>query len=681
MLNCNSMKSLAAELGVDHIVSLDLETFYMDKNRGKNKAYSLRTMTYYGYVFHDLFRVHGIGWAVDDEPVEWTDMASFVAEVNALKEQGLKVAILAHNCRFDASCLCWRWGLRFDLYLDTMDLSKLDNICLSSSLKSLAERYWPDDESMRKGEELADFDGVYHLDPEQEDVLANYCIQDVHLMREIFKQQMATLSERIEYFSTEIGIIHLTLRGFVEPQFEIRQDLLGEVVHDRQKENREALAAAIEYLESAWGKENTQKVVVHTGGDKTKMFTSNDRYALLLKAMAITVPLKVSKTTHKMTYALGKSDPDYVKLTQAYPMHQPIWHARERLKSTTEASRAKAMVEASDMFLRGGKPHLPFFLKYYGAENTGRWSGGEKLNQQNLTRGGKHRLSMLGIDERQITVCDLSNIELRVNLWFCQQMDILERIGTEPGYDYYCDVASDIFGRPVLKGEHKNERQMGKAAGLGLGFAMSWRGYQDYLASGPLGMDPIFMPDAETKKIKQVYDEKHYMIKAMWQQIERQVLPVMADGGSMTFGNHACVKVEKDQLTLPSGRILRYPNTRVKTVEHAHGVSHSFVCDSSRRNRWGEPIERGLHKGLIIENIAQSLARDILAYQMVNVEAELQKAGVGWVSGSVHDEILALNHNPDATEAIMSEQMRIAPSWAFDMPLDCEWGSAREYSK
>lgn len=694
----SSIDEWKTAFGVDRILFLDAETFFIDENKpkGMRRKYSLAGHTYTEYVDHDLFKTHMVGWGWDNEDIDVTSVDELIAEVQELQRDGVKILLVCHNTRFDGTVLAWRYGLTFHRYCCTQDLAKLDNIGVSSSLKAQAIYNFPEDESMRKGEELVNADGVYQLDDDQYDELAGYCKQDVELHRAIFWSQLERLAIRIHSFNVELNIIHITLRGFIEPQFEIEHEKLETCIEIKQTKNREVLQDAFQFLEDAWGAENVKAVIAHCGGDKTKIFTSNDRFILLLGAMKIPVPVKLDKTTYEMKPALGKSDADYVRTMIKHSYAAPIWRARRLLNSNIEATRAQRMIDYSNIhqkFIGAPKPVLPMFLKYYGAENTGRWSGAEKLNQQNLSSGrgedqtNLHRLSMKGLDGQYITVMDLSNIELRVNLWLCMQDDILNQIregavdADGEKYDYYCDVASPIFGFKVSKSKHKKERQMGKAAGLGLGFAMSAFGYQEYLATGPMGMDPIFIDDAESYKIKNAYDTKHYMIKAMWDLIQRQVLPVMAEGGTFAFGVNDCVIAKKDMLILPSGRVLRYPNCRTEVTETRDGFRTSYVCDNSRRTKTGQPIKRYLHRGLIIENLAQSIARDVLAWQMANCDAELQKAGIGWVAGSVHDENLGINTNPELAEKIMSACMSVGPAWADGLPLENEGGSALEYSK
>lgn len=664
--------------GLDIIVFLDWETFYKSRANEGSKSYSLKSLTYPEYILGERFHETGLGLVIDlDDDINYGHGQAFYEEqmqkIADARADGLNIGLVAHNTVFDGAICNWVHGLKFDFYFDTMLMRKYLAAHKPARLDACAKDEWPDDPALRKGNDLADVDGIKYeyITDEQHESLGKYCRQDVNLMRRLFLAYVPRigLGESIE-----LNAMNITLRGAIEPQFDIQDDLLHEVIVEAKEEDGKAVVAAIEYC-SEFGIDDITP----------KTFGSNPQYAQLLAAFDMSVPKKISKTTGALTPALGKNDPEYIRLQIDNPEHATLYKARERVKSTIAQSRVERMLSVSATFRDRGFTDacMPFFLNYYGAGQTGRWSGGQKLNQQNNTRGGKHRLSMLALDGYQIGVCDLSNIELRVNLWFCGQTDLLNNFRDDPDFDLYSAIASDIFGYEVKKKTHPDERQMGKAAALGLGFAMGWFGFQQYLAGGPLGMEPMFKDDAFCRGVKNTYDIKHYAIKAMWHYLANTVMPVIVKGGELHFGPNKSYIARKDQIVLPSGRVLQYSNARYKGEETQSGVSVKVVFDSDKYDRWGNPLPKYLWHGLLIENIAQATARDILAEQMVNVNAELEGTRLGWVMGSVHDELLAAlkDNDLETAYAIMEKHMAKAPVWATDLPLANEGGHAKEYSK
>ena len=70
-------------------------------------------------------------------------------------------------------------------------------------------------------------------------------------------------------------------------------------------------------------------------------------------------------------------------------------------------------------------------------------------------------------------VADYAAIEARVVLWLAgaiKALDVFKRKDT----DIYCDMASGIYRRPIIKGVDTKERAFGKVAVLGLGYGMGW---------------------------------------------------------------------------------------------------------------------------------------------------------------------------------------------------------------
>jgi hypothetical protein len=442
MDNTLLIQNIKAAFKLDTIISLDFETFY-------GKGYGLKNKTYAEYIMDDRFRAQMLGVGEDDEDIEILDaheLDEWAANIRARRLAGERIGVIAQNTQFDAAILCWRFGIVFDFYFDAMLLSRLRFINRSAALKAHAERIWPEDESRRKGDELHKAEGIedLHSVPGLFEGMSTYCTQDVALTRDIVLHHWATGQVPM----AEWYLMHITLRGCVEPQVWINQPLLDEVMVDDMADKTRKVIAASDYLVSL-GKPPV-------GSD---VFASNDKYKALLADFGARLPYKLDPETYEMKPALGKTDPEYVKFQQDNPQLEPLFAARETVKSTIATSRAKRLQATANLLPLGG--FIPFPLNYHKA-HTGRWSGGEKLNLQNLQRGSKHRLCLTAKDGYVITVRDLSGIEMRMNLWFCEQDDLLELVGK--GGDIYCKSAEGIYAHPVNKKEHPMERQVGKVA-------------------------------------------------------------------------------------------------------------------------------------------------------------------------------------------------------------------------
>ena len=184
-------------------VTLDFETYFDTK-------VSLTKLTTMDYVRHEKFKVWGVGIKIDNEATEW--FGEDEAEAAILAINWPEAVAICHNTPFDGYILTRHYGVIPKYYIDTAAMNRGLFPGQSARLKDCAVRCFPDDETMRKGEELADAKGIYDLDPELEEAIAGYCIQDVDLTHAIFTQlakQMPT---------SEMDIIDLTCRMFCEPK-------------------------------------------------------------------------------------------------------------------------------------------------------------------------------------------------------------------------------------------------------------------------------------------------------------------------------------------------------------------------------------------------------------------------------------------------------------------------------
>ena len=163
----------------------------------------------------------------------------------------------------------------------------------SARLKDVAQRCFPDNLEMRKGDELVQAKGIVDLPPEIEKSIAKYCIQDVDLTYSIFKQFI------VNYPQSELDVIDLTCRMFVEPKIVLNQEML--IKHK---------AAVI--LDT--------KTKIENSGLTREILASQAKFARhLTEELKLVIPTKKSLRTGKMIPAFSKSDPGYVQMCAAHP--------------------------------------------------------------------------------------------------------------------------------------------------------------------------------------------------------------------------------------------------------------------------------------------------------------------------------------------------------------------------
>jgi DNA polymerase bacteriophage-type len=120
---------------------------------------------------------------------------------------------------------------------------------------------------------------------------------------------------------------------------------------------------------------------------------------------------------------------------------------------------------------------------------------------------------------------------------------------------------------------------------------------------------------------------------------------------------------------LPSGSQLFYPHARFV----AGKARHVLVAKDNAAGRW---LDTNLYGGKFVENIVQSVARDLLAEAMLRIEG----AGYSIVTHS-HDEIVAEVEQNFGSADELARFMTVPPAWVPEMPLAAKAAVATNYTK
>lgn len=406
------------------IVTIDLETYY-------DKQFSLSKMTTEAYIRDPRFQVIGVGIKVNDQEVDTycgSDIGGFLNSLDYSKR-----AILCHNTAFDGAVLSWLYGIRPRLWLDTLSMARpAFRTTVGGSLKALASHF----NLGAKGTEVVNALGKRREDFTEEEMARymDYCANDVNLTYMLFNKL------KVGFPPSELRVIDQTIRMYTEPKIVLDKNQLRQHLSS-VKDNKQKLLDA---LGNAGNQEDIRKVLM-----------SNAKFAELLTSMGVTPPMKTSARTGKETYASAKTDKGMTDLLEhPNPLVASLVVARMGIKSTIEETRTEALLAVAD---RGP---LPIMLNYYGA-HTGRFSGGDGLNLQNLpARKGKSIRRALAAPEGNVILgCDLSQIEARMLAWVAGQNDLVESFAK--GRDVYCEFASEVYGREITPAD-KTERFVGK---------------------------------------------------------------------------------------------------------------------------------------------------------------------------------------------------------------------------
>jgi DNA polymerase len=451
-----------------------------------------------------------------------------------------------------------------------------------------------------------------------------------------------------EFPADEIKLIDMTLKMFIVPVFEVDDALLVERLEELKIEKNDLLASLKERLKC-----DDEEAV-------RKKLASNKQFADLLASLdpPIQPPTKTSPATGKETYALAKTDEGFIALTEhENEFVQQLCAVRLGTKSTLEESRISRFIDIG----KRNKTKLPIPLKYYGA-HTGRWSGSDKVNFQNLPSRDKKKKTLknavLPPAGHIIINCDSSQIEARVLAWLAGQDDVVEQFAK--GEDVYSIFASKVYNRTITKADPV-ERFVGKTCVLGLGYGTGWRKLQHTLKTQPPG---AVVEDEECQSIVKLYRDVNSDIIQLWKESDN-MLTELADWDSRSkefyLGLHKALLVTHEGIQLPNGLLIRYPKLHFDTTEEKSQYKYK-----SRRGEisiWG---------GAVVENVVQALARIVVGEQMLNIEQRYR------VALTVHDAAVIVVREEEKDEALefIIQSMSKAPDWATSLPVACEakWG-------
>lgn len=618
------------------IVTIDFETYY-------DRQYSLSKMTTEAYVRDPQFEVIGVCVKVNDYPTDWysgNDVGKFLNSLDYSDK-----AILAHNTAFDGAILSWHYGIKPKFWFDTMSMARpLHNATVGGSLKALASHY----KLGQKGDEVFNNMGRHRKDftPEELDRYAAYCVNDVDLTYELFQ----ILKYKVPV--SELMVIDQTLRMYTEPVIQLDTDVLAQHLEKVKADKRKL----IEDLSLKGLSEEKVK----------KALMSNQIFAKLLDTVGIEPPMKTSLRTGKQTYAFAKTDKEFTGLLEhPDPRVQNLVAARLGTKSTIEETRTENLMKVAE---RGA---LPIMLNYYGA-HTGRFSGGDKLNLQNLPRNGAIRSALTAPIGEVLIACDSSQIEARMVAYISGQDDLVQAF--REGRDVYSEFASEIYGKKVTKAD-KVERFVGKTCILGLGYGMGHVKFRNTLALGQGGIS-VDIDENEAQRIVRLYRQKNHKIVSLWNKCGHALTTMVAGGsGNIT----ELLPFDSNGIILPNGLRIQY-NALRQTPDGFEYIADARTYRKLAKARVssGEQIAidwTRIYGGKVTENVVQALARIVVAEQMASIGQSYH------VAFQVHDEIIISCLEEDKAHArqLVEDRMSRPPRWARDLPVACESGVGYNY--
>ena len=318
------------------------------------------------------------------------------------------------------------------------------------------------------------------------------------------------------------------------------------------------------------------------------------------------------------------------------------------------------------------------------------------------------RASLTAGPGKELVACDLNAIEARVVAWLAGQASVLDVFRS--GKDIYIAQAKDIFGREVSKDSY--ERQVGKTAILAFGYQGGVGSMQTMCKAYNVKMAPAFdalwvraegwQKESAEKNFKtngkkfeisreefiasdlakMLWRAANSKIVKYWQAVEAASIRAVENPGvkfkvgpparEVTFLKNGSFLWAK----LPSDGVICYPYPEIKPTKTPRGVEKSllhYMAEDSQSKKWQRFSTYG---GSQVENITQSLSRDILADAMLRLEL-INYPVVLHIHDEAVSEVDLGTGSVEAMAALMSE----SPKWGPDLPLAASGWRGFRYRK
>lgn len=397
--------------------------------------------------------------------------------------------------------------------------------------------------------------------------------------------------------------------------------------------------------------------------------------------------------------SLAKGEIDNVVATFGnYPEVLELLNLRKEL-SKTSVKKYYAMINCA-----GKDDRVRGTFQFYGANRTGRWAG-RLLQLQNLAKNYVSnitlprelvrsrdldtiqmlygqvadilsqliRTGLIAPKGKLLAVADFSAIEARVISWLADEewrMDVFNGDGK-----IYEATGAKMFGVPISSITKGSEmRQKSKISELALGFGGSLG------ALRRMGGEKMGLSDAEMMSLVRRWRQANPCIVALWEDLEQAAkraiklrCPVSAANGKITIDCDG----ENMMVQLPSGRKLFYRNPRIKvgpkTKVSTPSIWYEGVIQETKH--WGEVDTYG---GKLAENCVQAIARDLMAFTLVSLDA----AGYDIIA-HIHDEVITEVPEEQAEQHYKKIKaiMEVTPDWAKGLPLRAEGYTTPFYLK
>ena len=425
-----------------------------------------------------------------------------------------------------------------------------------------------------------------------------------------------------------------------------------------------------------------------TGVEKS-VYASSDKFAKLLESMGVVVPYKESPTVKgKMLPALAQSD-EGMAILKAENKHNPavmeLLQARQAVASNQLLTRAKRYHEVA---LTGTS--WPVHVIPSGAHtNRITGSGGGGGSPLNLGKKSGLRAAIKPPPGYIILEFDYVGFELRLARWVAN--DLAGQTMILSGHDVYVTTFSQAAGVPQDQVDN-TLRQAGKILVLSCQYGVGHKTMHASLTSNPK-VEREFTVLECSRLVNSFRQRLHPRVSQTWQELDRFILWMQEQQNKFPGKEYSYAQrlpnlnlpdattVSAHGFVWPSGRHMEYNNLfYMDDGGKAEGLKDMYD-GWYYRARHGKSEPSKVYGGLMFENIAQSLAAEIMDGAQQRIEDELGHD----VALQVYDSNAMVIKKPDTLEQlkqIARDVERIAidlPWWTNGPPLAVDFKYGDNY--
>ena len=482
--------------------------------------------------------------------------------------------------------------------------------------------------------------------------LRQYCIDDVHVERAMNKIFIPFSDEELaDYHVSE----RINDRG-VCVDVELAQCAVESFTREQ--------AIAIEKLSTV------------TGGVVTKP-TQRDRILNWLDSVGLTLPNLTAETVNETLERTDLSTPVRdvlnVRREQAKAavskfsailarQHKGIVHGLFMFRGAGQTGRFSSLGVQVHNLVRESAPKLIPILKKHGV------AGLRCIGDPVHLLAKMVRPAFIAAPGKTFLIGDYAQIEARIVAWLADEVKLLKVF--EQGEDVYCAFGKVAYKRTITKADTK-ERLASKHCVLGLGFG----GGEAALARSLKAQGGVVLPDDELTRLVQTYRKTYSKVKTYWYRLSDAVILAMFSKGTIIPVGHVSYLYDGEHLwcKLPSGRLMCYPYPRI--VKDEYGDSVEYKRGNHMPAVGADWPHVRLWHGVLIENIAQGVALDLLVYALRSLQNNVRI--------HVHDEVVSEVDICDAPDLLPEHLaiMEITPDWAADIPVAAEGKISPVYVK